>query len=128
MITYFWVAYLFVMFIISASVFFIGKRHFNLNKNNSIYQAIIFIIASLGAAYCMNDPPTSPERTWFCVVVFLIISIGILYDKFDFEATNVKRETILMLRRLVVAVMIFSSCNFIVMYLYTTMSTYEILV
>ncbi|OOM78988.1 hypothetical protein CLPUN_17150 [Clostridium puniceum] len=128
MITYFWVAYLFVIFIILSIVFFIGKRYFDLKKNNSIYQAAIFIIASLGAAYCMIASPISPERTWFSVVVFLIISIGILYDKFDFKAVNVDKNTILMLRRLVLAVIIFASCNFIVMYLDTTISTYEIMV
>lgn len=128
MITYFWVSYLFVMFIILSIVFFIGKRYFDLKKNNSIYQAGIFIIASLGAAYCMIASPTSPERTWFCVVVFLIIAIGIIYDKFDFEAVNVDKNTILMLRRSVFAVIIFASCNFIVMYLDTNISTYEIMV
>lgn len=128
MITYFWVAYLFVIFIILTIVFFIGKRYFDLKKNNSIYQAAIFIIASLGAAYCMIASPTSPERTWFSVVVFLIISIGILYDKFDFKAINVEKKTVLMLRRLVLAVIIFASCNFIVMYFDTTISTYEIMV
>ena len=128
MITYFWVAFVIAIFIILSIIFFIGKRYFDLKKNNCIYQSIIFIIASLASAFCMIAAPTSPERTWFCVVVFLIISIGILYDKFDFEAANIKRETILMLRRSVVAVMIFSSCNFIVMYLDTTISTYEILI
>jgi hypothetical protein len=126
MITYFWVSYLFVMFIILSIVFFIGKRCFDLKKNNSIYQAAIFIIASLGAAYCMMASPTSPERTWFCVVVFLTIAIGVIYDKFDFEAVNIEKNTILMLRRLTVAVIIFASCNFIVMYLDTNISTYEI--
>jgi hypothetical protein len=58
--------------------------------------------------------------------VFLIIAIGILYDKIDFKAVNVEKNTIMMLRRLVLCVTIFASCNFIVMYLDTSMSTYEI--
>ena len=63
-----------------------------LRKITVYINRLYFIIASLGAAYCMMASPTSPERTWFCVVVFLIISIGILYDKFDFEAINVERK------------------------------------
>ncbi|WP_297424208.1 DUF6056 family protein [Clostridium sp.] len=127
MITYFWVNFVLGMFIILAIVFFIGRRYFNLKKNNSVYQSIIFVIASLGAAYGMIAAPTSPERTWFCIVVYLTISIGILYEKFDFEVINLKKNTIFMLRRLVLAVIIFASCNFMVMYLDTIMSTYEIL-
>ena len=38
-----------------------------------------------------------------------------------------REKTILMIRRLVLAVIVFSSCNFIVMYFDTSMSTYEIL-
>lgn len=128
MISYFWVAYLFAIFIILAIVFFLGKRCFDFKKNNCIYQCIIFVIASFAAAFCMLAAPTSPERTWFCVVVFIVIAVGILYEKFDFENINinVNEKTILMLRRLVLTVIIFATCNFIVMYLDTVMSTYEI--
>lgn len=116
MISYFWVAYLFAIFIILAVVFFLGKRYFDFKKNNCIYQSIIFVIASFVAAFCMLAAPTSPERTWFCVVVFVVISVGILYEKFDFENINmnVNEKTILMLRRLALTVIMFATCNFIV--------------
>lgn len=131
MISYFWVAYLFAIFIILAVVFFLGKRYFDFKKNNCIYQCIIFVIASFAAAFCMLAAPTSPERTWFCVIVFIVIAVGILYEKFDFENINVNEKRILekrilMLRKLVLTVIIFATCNFIVMYLDTVMSTYEI--
>lgn len=93
MITYFFVMFLFGMFIIFSIIFFIGKRYFNLKKNNSIYQSLIFIVASICSAYCMIASPTSPERTWFCVVVYMTISI----------------------------------CIFLVMYLDTSLATFEIL-
>lgn len=128
MITYFWIAFLFAIFIILAIVYFLGKRYFDFKKNNSAYQSAIFIIASFGAAFCMLAAPTSPERTWFYVVVYIVIAIGILYEKFDFEAMAIKDKANVMLRRLVLSVIIISSCNFIVMYLDTVMSTYEILV
>ncbi|WP_077867939.1 DUF3329 domain-containing protein, partial [Clostridium beijerinckii] len=127
MITYFWVAFVLGMFIILAIVLFIGKRYFDLKKNNSIYQSVIFVMASIGSAYGMIASPTSPERTWFCIVVYLSISIGILYEKIDFEVTDLEESTILMFRRIAVAVMLIAFCNFWVMYLDAIMSTYEVL-
>lgn len=128
MIAYFWIAFLFAIFIILAIVYFLGKRYYDFKKNNSVYQAVIFVIASFGAAFCMLAAPTSPERTWFYVVVYIIIAIGIFYEKFDFEVSNVDIKAKLMLRRLVLSVIVISSCNFVVMYLDTVMSTYEIMV
>jgi hypothetical protein len=126
MISYFWVTYLFAIFIILAIVFFVGKRYFDFKKNNCIYQSIIFIIASFATAFCMLAAPTAPERTWFFVVVYIVIGIGILYEKFDFENIEINEKTILMLRRLVLVVILIASCDFFVMYLDTLMSTYEI--
>lgn len=126
MISYFWVMYLFAVFIILAIVFLVGKRYFDFKKNNCICQGIIFIIGSLASAFCMIAAPTSPERTWFCVVVYIIIAIGILYEKFDLENININEKSILMIRRVTLSVILIASCTFLVMYLDTTMSTYEI--
>lgn len=127
MITYFFVMFLFGMFIIFSIIFFIGKRYFNLKKDNSIYQSLIFIVASMCSAYCMIASPTSPERTWFCIVVYMTIAIGIIYNRFDFTDVSLKEESIIMIRRVVASVTIISICIFLVMYLDTSLSTFEIL-
>lgn len=127
MITYFFVMFLFGMFIIFSIIFFIGKRYFNLKKDNSIYQSLIFIAASICSVYCMIASPTSPERTWFCVVVYMTISIGIIYNNFDFIDVSLKKESIIMIRRLVASVTTISICIFLVMYLDTSLATFEIL-
>lgn len=127
MITYFFVMFLLGMFIILSIVFWIGKRYFNLKKDNSIYQSLIFIVASIGSAYSMIASPTSPERTWFCIVVYMAIAIGVIYDKFDFTDGTIKEETIFMIRRLTASVTTLSMCIFLVMYLDTSLATFEIL-
>lgn len=127
MITYFFVMFLLGMFIILSVVFFVGKRYFNLKKDNTIYHSLMYIISSICAAYCMIAAPTSPERTWFCIVVYMTIAIGVIYDKFDFTDISVKKETIFMLRRIAISVTAFSMCIFLVMYLDTSIATFEIL-
>lgn len=117
MITYFFIMFLLGMFIILSVVFFIGKRYFNLKNSNTIFQSSIFIISSICAAYCMIAAPTSPERTWFCIVVYMTIAIGVIYDKFDFTDITVKKETMLMLRRIAISVTFFSMGIFLIMYL-----------
>jgi hypothetical protein len=103
--------------------------YFN-NIKFSKYIISGYIGSLIGYALLIGAPGNfvrkTVEQSAVNTSIILIITIGILYDKFDFEAVNIEKNTILMLRRLVLSVTIFASCNFIVMYLDTSMSTYEI--
>lgn len=126
MITYFFVMFLGGIFILLSLVTFIGNKYFEVNKNKSIVNMFIFVFASICSAYCMIASPTSPERTWFCIVVYLTIAIGIIYSNFDFNSKFINMSTMKMLRRIVISITGISICIFSVMYLDTVLATYEI--
>ncbi len=126
MITYFFVMFLGGIFILLSLVTFIGNKYFGANKNKSIINMFIFVFASICSAYCMIASPTSPERTWFCIVVYLTIGIGIIYSNFDFQSKVIDKLTITMLRRIFISITGISLCIFSVMYMDTVLATYEI--
>lgn len=126
MITYFFVMFLGGIFILLSLIIFIGNKYFGISKNKSIINMFIFVFASICSAYCMIASPTSPERTWFCVVVYLTIGIGIIYSNFDFKSKVIDVLSMKMLRRTFISITGISMCIFCVMYLDTVLATYEI--
>ena len=57
--------------------FLIYKKE-KINKNS-----IVFIIGSIMGVYPMIMSPTFPERSWFAIIIFGIISIAILVNEID---------------------------------------------
>ena len=50
-----------------------------------MYKALIFEIGSLVSVYAMVLSPSFPERAWFGLIVFNIISLGILLVNIDLK-------------------------------------------
>lgn len=59
-------------------------------KKNININAIIFLIGSFFTVYPMVLSPTFPERSWFGIIIFLLIGILILFNDLDFSKKSIK--------------------------------------
>lgn len=88
MISYYWVTFVGVICIIWLVLYWI-KRY--LHKE---VVSIPYVIGAIVSAYCMIVAPSSPERTWYIVCVYLILAVGILYNSFEIENTSLQKGII----------------------------------
>lgn len=58
-------------------------------KNNKtkrcVHLSLIYLLGALAAIYAMVLSPQFPARAWFGVITFLIISIGMVFSRLNFE-------------------------------------------
>ena len=84
---------------------FLKYKEKRINKNS-----IIFMIGSIMGVYPMVMSPTFPERSWFAIIIFGIISIIILINEVDLIG---KKEYIYLKSGLVVILLILFIPNYI---------------
>lgn len=128
MISYFWIAYMMILCALYIVSILVAKAYFQDHKKLQIMQSIFFVLGALGAAYCMVAAPTSPERTWFIVVVFGIIAVGMIYSQWELFVSEDNRQytTINLIRRIVVSIISVTAIYCAVMWADTAIATYEI--
>lgn len=54
-------------------------------KGNSFYLSIIYILGALAAIYAMIFSPQFPARAWFGLISYLLIAIGIMLYRLDYQ-------------------------------------------
>ncbi len=94
-INYYWVAFVGILCILFIVLFYESRHMRNCDKKTGL-QAGIFVIAAVFSAYCMLAAPTSPERTWFIVCIYMLCANGIIFAHLRSElAGKVKKGIIL---------------------------------
>lgn len=119
MITYFGFMFITGLLIILNIIFVISINKNKQYKNKIISNNIIFLFGAFITTYSMMASPTMPERTWYMVVVYLTIAIGICFNSID-----LKNETILC--KISILISIISILCFIVMALDTCICSYKL--
>lgn len=66
----------------------------NIKKINDIMISLMYFIVSIAAIGALILTPYAPGRVWFGPVVFIIISIGYIYSKLDFNNLAIKQISI----------------------------------
>lgn len=70
---------------------------FNIYFKINISDSIIYVIGGIVAMYSMILSPIFPDRAWFGIVVYFIISICILYANLDLNHELIKTMSLLIL-------------------------------
>lgn len=94
-INYYWVTFVGILCILLLVLFY-ESRHKRICYKKSGLQAGIFTVSAVFSAYCMLAAPTSPERTWFIVCIYMVCANGIIFAHLKSElAGNIKKGMIL---------------------------------
>jgi hypothetical protein len=128
MITYFAIAFMAVIFILYFIIAKITLSSPNIDRKKVILESFIFVAGAFSSAFCMVAAPTSPERTWFIVVIYALIAIGIFYSILDLsqDVGTDKGVNILLLRRITVGVILIVGIYCSVMWADTAIVSWEI--
>lgn len=87
-ISYYWVTFAGGLCIIWLVLYWLNRHR------QKEVVSIPYVSGAIVSAYCMLAAPSSPERTWYIVCVFLIIAVGILYRSFEFDKSRLQHEII----------------------------------
>lgn len=71
--------------------------YFKLYKNKNFFASIIYLVATMASMYAMILAPYFPERAWFGVICYFILSLGNLYINLDYKDRLVRMLTIALL-------------------------------
>ncbi|MEF9991950.1 MAG: DUF6056 family protein [Romboutsia sp.] len=68
------------------------------NKSNKtikdLFVPVTYLIASIASVVVLIVPPYAPQRTWFGPIILIIISIGYIYSRLEFDNSLVRRISI----------------------------------
>lgn len=129
MISYFAISFLVVIFIIYLVVAKITMSAMKINKKNAIKESFIFVAGAFSSAFCMVAAPSSPERTWFIVIVYSIIAIGLFYGQWKINKADDGKEPCNtgLLRRMIVGILVITGIYYSVMWTDTVIVSSEIM-
>ncbi len=129
MISYFAISFLVVIFILYFVVAKITLSTMKINKKNTLKESFIFVGGAFSSAFCMVAAPSSPERTWFIVIVYAIIAIGLFYGQWKINKADDGNETSYkgLLRRVIVGVLLIVGIYYSVMWTDTVIVSSEIM-
>lgn len=65
------------------------------NRKKELLLPLMYFIVSIAAIGALILSPYAPKRTWFGPVVFIIISIGYIYSKLDFNNSIIKQISVI---------------------------------
>jgi hypothetical protein len=87
------------------------------NKIRIFFESFLYFIGSVAAIYAMMLSPYFPDRAWFGIIVFMVISIGTLYSKLQHNDK--------LLRQLVIVSLVFMLPVFIYTYINASKDIYQ---
>lgn len=86
-IDYYWIMFLGIPCVLWGIVYVISKSMLEEKIFKMLtMESIIFAVGGFSAAYCLLAAPTIPERTWFIVIIYVLISIGIYFSKIQIHS------------------------------------------
>lgn len=91
------------IFIFLLIIFFYQKR-FSLKKGE-FKISVLFYLSSLVAFGSMIVSPSFPDRAWFGIIAFIIISISLIFFSLDFSSVYFRRANRVILGTVLVAMM-----------------------
>lgn len=119
-INYYWITFVGILCILFIVLFFESK-HMRIYYKQSGLQAGIFGVSAVFSAYCMLAAPTSPERTWFIVCIYMVCANGIIFSHLKPGMTGKVKK----------GIVLFTAGLFVIMFVSmmdTMISSYEITV
>lgn len=78
-ICYYWAMFVGVLSVLWVMLNVIVKAVLPHDYRKTASESLIYLCGGAASAYCMLAAPSSPERTWFIVCVYVLIAVGLLY-------------------------------------------------
>lgn len=93
-ISYYWVICVGILCILWLVFCILSMNILPETSKRTVLESLLYLCGAAASAYCMMAAPSSPERTWYIVCVYAVISVGLLYSSLEQYQTACIRKAV----------------------------------